>query len=72
VWEKKVIVADNDNNRLVLLDEHLDYVDELVEKFNEPCRVWFDSDSHYLYVGEDVDGGSFRVYYVSTRPWPLA
>jgi len=69
VWEDKkenfVIVADNDNNRLVLLDEHLEYVDTLVEKFNEPHRVWFDSDSHLLYVGECTDDGSFKVFKVS-------
>jgi len=57
-----VIVADNDNDRLVLLDASLEFVDTLVEKFKEPHRVWFDVDSRRLYVGECTDGGTVRVY----------
>jgi len=57
-----VIVVDNDNNRLVLLDAALEYVDTLVEKFKEPHRVWFDADSRRLYVGECTDNGTVRIY----------
>ena len=57
-----VIVVDNDNNRLVLLDGSLEYVDTLVEKFQEPHRVWFDTDSRRLYVGECTANGTVKVY----------
>ena len=57
-----VIVADNDNNRLVLLDPALEYVDTLVEKFAEPHRVWFDTESRRLYVGECTDNGSIKIF----------
>jgi len=60
--DNHVIVADNDNNRLVLLDPSLEYVDTVVEDFREPHRVWFDSDSRLLYVGECSDDGSFKVF----------
>ena len=57
-----VIVADNDNNRLVLLDPALEYVGTLVEGFKEPHRVWFDAESRRLYVGECTDNGTVRIY----------
>ena len=59
-----VIVADNDNNRVILLNGWLDYVHTLVENFTEPHRLWFNSDpqSRLLYVGESKDNGSIKVY----------
>lgn len=63
--DNEVIVADNDNNRLVLLNRSLDYIDTIVENFRQPHRVWFDSHSRRLYVGESADNGSVRVFKVS-------
>ena len=60
--DNHVIVADNDNNRLVLLDGCLEYVDTLVEEFNEPHRVWFDTQSRLLYIGESTDNGTIKVF----------
>jgi len=60
--DNHVIVADNDNNRLVLLDSTLEFVGTLVEQFSEPHRVWFDTDSRRLYVGECTDNGSIKVF----------
>ena len=57
-----VIVADNDNNRLVLLDPSLEYVGTVVENFDEAHRVWFDSDSKRLYVGECTDNGCIKIF----------
>jgi len=57
-----VIVADNDNNRVVQLNGSLEYQDTLVEKFREPHRLWYDSHSRLLYVGESTDNGSITVY----------
>ena len=62
--DNHVIVVDNDNNRLVLLDPTMEYVDTLVEKFVEPHRVWYDSDSKRLYVGECTDNGSISVFQI--------
>ena len=61
-----VIVADNDNNRLVMLDGSMDYVDTIVENFREPHRVWFDAETHArrLYVGECTDNGCVKVFKV--------
>jgi len=58
-----VIVADNDNNRLVMLNGSMEYVDTIVENFTEPHRVWYDSDAHRLYVGECTDNGSVKVFH---------
>ena len=57
-----VIVADNGNNRLVLLDKSLEYVDTLVENFRDPHRLWFDSDSRRMYVGECTRDGSIKIF----------
>jgi len=62
--DNHVIVADNDNKRVVLLDGCLEYVDTLVEKINEPHRVWFDTQSRLLYIGEgteSTDDGTIKV-----------
>jgi len=47
-----VIVADSENDRLVLLNEWLGFVILLVNEFSQPHRVKFDPQSHRLYVGE--------------------
>ena len=60
--DNHVIVADNDNNRLILLDKSLEYVDTLVQEFHEPHRVWFDHHSRRLYVGESTDNGTVKVF----------
>ena len=60
--DNHVIVADNNNNRLVLLDASMEYVDTLVEDFREPNRVWFDTDSRRLYVGETDKDGTIKVF----------
>jgi len=60
--DNHVIVADNDNNRLVLLDGSLEYVRTIVREFREPHRVWFDAQSRLLYVGESTDNGSIKVF----------
>jgi len=58
-----VIVVDNNNNRLVLLDQSLEYVDTLLD-MKEPHRVWFDSETSLLYVGECTDSGTVKVYEI--------
>jgi len=59
-----VIVADNDNNRLVQLNGSMEYEETLVENFKEPHRVWYDADSRHLYVGESADNGSIKVFQI--------
>jgi len=59
--DNHVIVADNNNNRLVLLDGSLEYVRTIVE-FQQPHRVWFDAQSRLLYVGESTDNGCVKVF----------
>ena len=66
-----VIVADNDNNRLLLLDKSMEFVKSLVVDFREPHRVWIDPQSRLLYVGEcmnyavsDIDKGCIKVFNV--------
>jgi len=61
--DNHVIVADNDNNRLVLLNGSLEYVDTIVEKFTEPHRVLYDVQTKHLYVGECTDNGSVKVFH---------
>jgi len=60
--DNHVIVADNDNNRLILLDGSLEYVETLVEKFREPHRLWHDQQANRIYIGECTGNGSIRVF----------
>ena len=60
----EVIVADNRNNRLVLLDKSMEFVDTLAEDFREPHRVWFDRESRRLYVGECAGSSCVKVFNV--------
>jgi len=50
-----VIVADNDNGRIVLLNSALEFVRYLLD-FHEPHRLYFDRQSSRLYVGECTNG----------------
>ena len=60
--DNNVIVADNDNNRLVLLDPTLEYVDTVVQQFQEPHRLLFDAHSKLLFVGECTQNGTLKVF----------
>jgi len=60
--DNHVIVADNNNNRLVLLDESLEYVRTIVQELRQPHRVWFDGQSRLLYVGDCTDNGCVKVF----------
>ena len=60
--ENSVIVADNDNNRLVMLDSSLEYVDTIVQQFTEPHRLLYDAHSKLLYVGECTKNGTIKVF----------
>jgi len=60
-----VIVADNDNHRLMLLDKSMEFVRMMVENFREPHRIWYDSQAHRLYVGECMGSGRVSVYNVT-------
>ena len=59
-----VIVADSRNNRLVLLDKSMEFVESLAEDFREPHRVWFDRESRRLYVGECAGSSCVKVFNV--------
>jgi len=56
------IVADNDNNRLVMLDPSLEYVGTIMKEFAQPHRLCLDSESLRLYVGDCKDIGTVKVF----------
>ena len=59
-----VIVADNDNGRIVLLNSALEFVRYILD-FHEPHRLFFDRNAGRLYVGECTNGNVkvFQVMY---------
>jgi len=59
-----VIVADNDNGRIVLLNSALEFVRYILD-FHEPHRLFFDKNAGRLYVGECTNGNIkiFQVVY---------
>lgn len=59
-----VIVADNDNGRLVLLNSALEFVRYLID-IKEPHRIFFDKNAGSLYIGECANGDLkvFQVVY---------
>ena len=59
-----VVVADNDNGRLVMLNSALEFVRYILD-FNEPHRLFFDKAGSRLYVGECTNGNIkiFQVVY---------
>jgi len=63
-----VIVADNDNGRIVLLNSALEFVRYLLD-FHEPHRLFFDAAVGRLYVGECTNGNVkvFQVVYHLSR-----
>ena len=63
-----VIVADNDNGRIVLLNSALQFVRYLLD-FTEPHRLFFDATVGRLYVGECTNGNIkvFQVVYNLSR-----
>jgi len=63
-----VVVADNDNGRIVLLNSALEFVRYLLD-FHEPHRLFFDPAVGRLYVGECTNGNVkvFQVVYNMSR-----
>jgi len=63
-----VVVADNDNGRIVLLNSALEFVRYLLD-FHEPHRLFFDPGVGRLYVGECTNGNVkvFQVVYNLAR-----
>ena len=53
--DNHVIVADNDNGRVVLLNSALEFVRYILD-FHEPHRLYLDGSSGRLYVGECTNG----------------
>ena len=63
--DNHVLVADNDNGRIVLLNSALEFVRYILD-FTEPHRLYFDSSAAgRLYVGECTNGNIkiFQVVY---------
>jgi len=53
--DNHVLVADNDNGRIVLLNSALEFVRYILD-FHEPHRLYLDSAAGRLYVGECTNG----------------
>jgi len=56
-----IFVADNNNNRVVLLSPTLEFVRYVTEGLSWPCRLYFHQATRRLFVGEAVHSGAITV-----------
>ena len=66
--DNHVLVADNDNGRIVLLNSALEFVRYILD-FHEPHRLYLDSSAGRLYVGECSNGNIKVFQFVYQGKW---
>jgi hypothetical protein len=65
-----ILVADMDNNRILMLNPQLIFIREIVSELRGPCRLWYDQETELLYVADNqwfkdtYISGNVRVYSI--------